>query len=103
MSRIGAVFRRRKHAYERLFRLAPGAIGEAGDGAPTGDARTVLADLRRFARLPDAPIARSTLSGQTDALATGVMIGRQEVVNRILAHLHIDERAIFNLRDETDD
>jgi hypothetical protein len=95
MNRPGAIFRRRKHAYERLFKLA--------DCAPTGDARTVLADLKRFARLPDAPVARSALSGQTDALATGVMIGRQEVVNRILAHLHIDERAFFNLKDETDD
>jgi hypothetical protein len=95
MSLHGLIFARRKHAYERLFKLI--------DGAPAGDARTVLADLRRFARLPDAPIARSSVTGQTDALATGVMIGRQEVVNRILAHLHIDERALFNLRDETDD
>jgi hypothetical protein len=93
--RIAAAFARRKHAYERLFRLA--------DGAPQGDARAVLADLKRFARMPDAPVARSTVSGQTDALATGVMIGRQEVVNRILAHIHIDERAFFNLKDETDD
>jgi hypothetical protein len=95
MSFAGLIFARRKHAYERLFRLT--------DGAAVGDARTVLADLKRFARLPDAPLARSAVGGQTDALATGVMIGRQEVVNRILAHLHIDERAFFNLRDETDD
>jgi len=95
MSVQGLIFARRKHAYERLFKTA--------DGAPAGDARVVLADLRRFARMPDAPVARSGVTGQTDVLATGVMIGRQEVVNRILAHLHIDERALFNLRDETDD
>ena len=95
MSLAVRVFARRKHAYARLFKLV--------DGTPAGDARLVLADLKRFARMPDAPVARSALSGQTDALATGVMIGRQEVVNRILAHLHIDERAYFNLKDETDD
>ncbi len=95
MSQARTIFMRRRHAYQRIFRML--------DGAPLGDAAIVLADLKRFARLPDAPVARSSLTGATDALATGVLIGRQEAVNRILAHLHVDERAFFNLRDDTDD
>jgi hypothetical protein len=91
---IGPALLRRKHAYVRLFRMQT-------DG-PTGDVRTVLADLKRFARLPDAPIVRS-VAGQVDPIASAVLAGRQEVVNRILAHVHIDERAYFNLREETDD
>jgi hypothetical protein len=94
MTSISYLFRRRKHAYERLF--------PHQDNVPQGDVRIVLADLKKFARLPDAPVARSSVTGQTDALATGVMIGRQEVVNRILAFINIDEQAFFNLRDETE-
>ena len=85
---------RRKHAYQRLFRVQA--------GPPAGDVRAVLADLKSFARLPDAPIVRA-VSGQVDPLASAVLAGRQEVVNRILAHVHIDERAYFNLREETED
>lgn len=86
------LFRRRRNAYRRLFRIE--------DGAPVGDGRTILADLKRFARLPDAPLRGG--NGATDPILTGVMIGRQEVVNRILAHLTLNEGAFFNLR-ETDD
>jgi hypothetical protein len=90
---IDGLFRRRRNAYRRLFRT------EAGD--PVGDARAVLADLKRFAHLPDAPVRGA--NGQTDPILTGIMIGRQEAVNRILAHVHIDEAAFLNLRENTDD
>jgi hypothetical protein len=89
------LFARRKHAYERLFRTDE-------HGAPLGDTATVLADLKRFAGLPNAPIATGPVG--VDTIATGVRIGRQEVVNRILSYVHVDERAFFNLReDNTDD
>lgn len=90
---IPTIFRKRKHAYARLFRH------EAGDSV--GDARIVLADLKRFARMPDAPVA----TGPTgiDPIATGIRIGRQEVVNRILSMTLIDETSFLNLREETDD
>lgn len=92
---IDAVFRRRRNAYGRLFKLQ--------DGRPVGDSRLVLADLKRFARLPDAPLVRASGSGNADPLATGVMIGRQEVVNRILAHLHLSDAAFFNLKEPIDE
>lgn len=92
---IDRLFRRRRNAYARLFKLE--------DGKPVGDARTVLADLKRFARLPDAPLVRSPGTGAADPLATGIMIGRQEVVNRILAHLHLTDAAYFNLKEPNDE
>lgn len=82
---------RRKKAYQGLF----------GDGSH-GEGKAVLADLKRFAQLPDAPIIRD-LNGSTDPIATGRMIGRQEVFNRILAFIHLDERTILNLREEISD
>jgi hypothetical protein len=82
---------RRKKAYQGLF----------GDGSH-GEGKAVLADLKRFAQLPDAPVVRD-LNGATDPLASARLIGRQEVVNRILAFVHIDDRTLFNLREETDD
>lgn len=88
------LFGRRRNAYRRLFRQAA--------GTPVGDAAVVLADLRRFARLPDAPLVRNG-AGASDVLATGVMIGRQEAVNRILAHLNLDDAAVFKLRESSDE
>lgn len=82
---------RRKRAYRRLF----------GDG-DVGEARAVLADLKRFCRVPEAPVAR-TPEGQIDPLQTLRLVGRQEVFNRIRAMLAIDDRALFNLKEETND
>lgn len=82
---------RRKRAYQVLF-----ASPEMGDG------KTVLADLKRFCRYPDAPVVKDA-NGATDALETGRLIGRQEVFNRIRAMIHLDERTLFNLKEETSD
>lgn len=83
---------RRKRAYQALF----------GDGR-SGEARTVLADLRRFCLVPEAPVAR-TPDGAVDPLASLRLIGRQEVFNRIRAMVAIDDRALFNLKeDDADD
>lgn len=83
---------RRKRAYRRLFALQ--------DGEPVGDAKTVLADLARFCRANDPPLVRSPVTGAVDPIASAVLVGRQEAFNRIRAQLHIDERTLFNLKDD---
>lgn len=83
----------RKQAYQRLFALE--------DGRPVGDARAVLADLKRFSQSPDAPLARDG-QGRIDPVASAVLVGRQEMFNRIMAMIQIDNRALFNLREDAD-
>lgn len=82
---------RRKRAYQGLF----------GDGS-RGEARAVLADLKRFCMAPEAPVAR-TADGAVDPLASMRLVGRQEVFNRIRAMVAIDDRALFNLKEEVVD
>ena len=55
---------RRKRAYQALF----------GDGS-LGEARAVLADLKRFCMVPEAPVARSP-DGAVDPLASMRLVGR---------------------------
>jgi hypothetical protein len=83
---------RRKRAYRRLF--------PTRDGAVVGDAATVMGDLARFCRITEPPLVRSPTTGVVDPVASAVLIGRQEVFNRIRAQLFIDERALFNLKEE---
>jgi hypothetical protein len=61
--------RRLSAAYRRVF------------AAP--DAATVLADLGDFCRARSAPFVAG------DAMATGVLIGRQEVFHRIARYLNL--------------
>lgn len=82
----------RRQAYRRAFSLD-------NHGHPLGDGRVVLADLKKFARLPDPPIVRDG-QGRVDPIASAVLAGRQEVVNRIIATLHIDDRVMLNLQEE---
>jgi hypothetical protein len=82
---------RRKRAYQALF----------ADGGQ-GEARAVLADLKRFCMVPEAPVARSP-DGAVDPLQSMRLVGRQEVFNRIRAMVAIDDRALFNLREEAGD
>lgn len=82
----------RKQAYRRAF-------GVDRLGHVAGDGRVVLADLKKFARLPDAPVVRDG-AGRIDPIASALLAGRQEVVNRILATIHLDERVMLNLQDE---
>jgi hypothetical protein len=84
----------RKRAYQRLFVT----VG----GEPIGDTRAVLADLKRFARLGEAPLVVSPITGAVDPVASAVRAGRQEVVQRILAMVHLSDRALFNLKEEAD-
>lgn len=63
--------RRLSAAYRRVF------------GAPS--AEVVLADLGDFCRARSAPFVTG------DAIATGVLIGRQEVFHRIARYLNLTE------------
>jgi hypothetical protein len=65
--------------------------------------RHVLADLRRFCRYGESPLVVSTARQQADPIATAVQIGRQEVFQRIVAHLHIDDAQLLKLKEEAND
>ena len=69
--------RRLSAAYRRVF------------GAP--EAEMVLADLSDFCRARRAPFVAG------DAMATGVLIGRQEVFHRIARYLNLSEDEVWEL------
>jgi hypothetical protein len=69
----------------------------------TDAARHVLADLRRFCRYGESPLVVSSVRQQADPIATAVQIGRQEVFQRIVAHLHIDDAQLLKLKEEAND
>ncbi len=69
--------RRLSAAYRQVF------------GGPRG--APVLADLADFCRARSAPFVAN------DAMATGVLIGRQEVFHRIARYLHLSEREVWEL------
>lgn len=85
---------RRKLAYRRLFMDANGNINR--------DAEIVLADLRRFCRASASTAVVSPISKSVDPLAMAMAEGRREVWLRLMAHLHVDEKQVFNLV-ETDE
>lgn len=60
----------------------------------------VLADLRRFSKYGDSPLVVSAVRQQVDPIATAVNIGRQEMMARILQHLHIDDATLLRLKEE---
>lgn len=65
--------------------------------------RKVLADLRRFSRFGESPLVVSTIRQQADPIATAVQIGRQEMFQRIIAHLHIDDAQLLKLKEEAEE
>lgn len=69
--------RRLSAAYRRVF------------GAPS--AEVVLADLGDFCRARQAPFVAG------DAVATGILIGRQEVFHRIARYLNLSEAEVWAL------
>lgn len=69
--------RRLSAAYRRAF------------GTPGAEA--VLADLGDFCRARSAPFVAG------DAMATGVLIGRQEVFHKIARYLNLSEREVWEL------
>ncbi len=69
--------RRLSAAYRRVF--------------ATSEATVVLADLGDFCRARSAPFVAG------DAMATGVLIGRQEVFHRIARYLNLSEQEVWEL------
>lgn len=88
MNFFDKVLRRRSH-----FRAA--------FATPSG--QKVLADLMRFCRHNESPIQMSLVRQQVDPVATAVRIGRQEVLQRILMHLHIDDAQLLRMKDLSDE
>lgn len=85
MSIFDKILRRRSH-YRATFQ--------------SDSARHVLADLRRFCGYGESPLRVSTIRQQVDPIATAVQIGRQEVFQRIISHLHIDDAQLLKLKEE---
>lgn len=82
---------RRKLAYRRTFLNV--------DGKLHNDADIVLADLKRFCRATASTAVLAPVSKQIDPIAMAMAEGRREVWLRIMAHLHLDERTVFNLTE----
>lgn len=83
---------RRRLAYRRLFLNADGDLHR--------DAEVVLADLRRFCRATGSTALVSPVSKAVDPIAMAMAEGRREVWLRLMAHLHVDEKTVFNLQEE---
>lgn len=86
-----AKLRRRRYSYRRLF------LGEDGLNA---DGQVVLADLAKFCRANSSTAVVSPVSRSVDPIAMAMAEGRREVWLRLMAHLHIDERVVFNLNED---
>jgi hypothetical protein len=67
----------------------------------TQSGKEVLADLKRFCRGMQPPLVLG--DGGVDTHGTAVAIGRQEVWLRIVAHLHLDDSQLMNLKETSDD
>lgn len=91
MEKLLARIRKRKYAYRRLF------LGEDGLNA---DGQIVLADLAKFCKATSSTAVVSPISQRVDPIASALAEGRREVWLRIMAHLHIDDRVVFNLTDK---
>jgi hypothetical protein len=81
----------RKHAYRAVFMDASGDISRNGE--------IVLADLRKFCRANSTTVMVSPISKSIDPIAMAMAEGRREVWLRLMAHLHIDEKQVFNLEE----
>ena len=84
----------RKTAYRRVFFDAEGNI--------SSNAEIVLADLKKFCRGTSSTVMVSPVSKSIDPLAMAMAEGRREVWLRIMVHLHIDEKQVFNLEEPKD-
>lgn len=93
MQKLLAKILKRKYAYRRLF------LGEDGLNA---DGQIVLADLAKFCKATSSTAVVSPVSRQVDPVASALAEGRREVWLRIMAHLHIDEKVVFNLNQNED-
>jgi hypothetical protein len=94
IDKLLARIKRRKYAYRRMF------MGE--NGQLNADGQAVLADLAKFCRATASTAVVNPISRSVDPLATAMAEGRREVWLRIMAHLHIDDRVVFNLNQSED-
>lgn len=85
MSRAAIITPDLRKAYAKVF-------GDLTDPA----VRAVLLDLKRLCQVPEAPVVRFS-DGSVDAHNSMMLIGKQEVFNRIRSATAIDDRALFNL------
>jgi hypothetical protein len=95
MEKLLARIRKRKYAYRRMF------LGE--NGQLSADGQAVLADLAKFCKANQSTAVVSPISRTVDPIASALAEGRREVWLRIMAHLHIEDRVIFNLNEDQND
>jgi hypothetical protein len=93
MEKLLARILKRKYAYRRLF---------LGDNGLNGDGQVVLADLAKFCKANSSTAVVSPVSRQVDPIASALAEGRREVWLRIMAHLHLEEKVVFNLNQSED-
>lgn len=62
----------------------------------------VLADLKRFSGFMESPAVVSSLRQKVDVEATFIRIGRQEMLQRILTHLNIDDSTLLRLKEDAE-
>lgn len=86
---------RKKTAYRRTFMDDQGNLGP--------EAKIVLNDLRKFCRATGSTMVLSPVSKTIDPLAMAMAEGRREVWNRIMAHLYVNEKQVFELPEVEDD
>jgi hypothetical protein len=91
IEKLLARIRKRKYAYRRMF------LAESGELSPDGE--IVLADLKKFCRATASTVVVSPVSRSVDPIATAMAEGRREVWLRIMAHLHLEDRAVINLEE----
>ena len=92
IEKLLARIRKRKYAYRRMF------LAESGELSPDGE--IVLADLKKFCRATASTVVVSPVSRSVDPIATAMAEGRREVWLRIMAHLHLEDRAVINLEEK---
>jgi hypothetical protein len=92
IEKLLARIRKRKYAYRRMF------LAESGQLSPDGE--IVLADLKKFCRATASTVVVSPVSRSVDPIATAMAEGRREVWLRIMAHLHLEDRAVINLEEK---
>jgi hypothetical protein len=76
---VSSMFARRSQAYARVFDT---------DHDPLGDRKYVLDDLMRFCHFGEAPY-------HPEQRKTDVLIGRQEVLHRILDYAKLDAATLY--------
>lgn len=95
MQKLLQKLRQRKYSYRRLFLTEDGKLNPDGE--------KVIADLKRFCRANASTAQVSPIRGSIDPIAMALAEGRREVFLRVMAHLHIEDRVLFNLKEDEND